>query len=73
MNSLENSFKAATNLLPVVVFIGLSEMIRPIIAPEVEKRLKRKLTDGEWRYYIIESYRKRESEHREQIVRHWCQ
>ena len=73
MNSLEDSFKAAMNLLPALVFIGLSDMIRGIVAPEVEKRLRRRLTDWEWRYYLLESYRKREVEHREQIVRQWCQ
>ncbi|MBI2287956.1 MAG: hypothetical protein HYU83_03070 [Chloroflexi bacterium] len=73
MNSLENSLKAAMNLLPAVVFIGLSDMIRGIIEPEVEKRLGRRLTDWEWRYYIIESYRKREEEHRQQIARQWYQ
>lgn len=73
MNSLEDSFKAAMNLLPAVVFIGLSEMIRPIIAPEVEERLGRKLADWEWRYYLIESHRKREAERHQQVVRQWCQ
>jgi hypothetical protein len=62
MNSLEDSFKAAMNLMPALVFIGLSEMISPIVEPEVEKRLRRRLTDWEWRYYIIESYWKREAE-----------
>ena len=73
MNSLEDSFKAAMNLIPALVFIGLSEMIRPIVAPEVETRLRRKLTDWEWRYYIIESYRKREAEHQQRVVRQWYQ
>ena len=73
MNNLEDSFKAAMNLLPAVVFIGLSEMIRPIVAPEVEKRLGRRLTEWELRYYIVESYRKREAEHHQQIVRQWYQ
>jgi len=73
MNSLEESFKAAINLLPALVFIGLSDMLRGIVAPELEARLKRKLTDGEWRYYLIESYRKREAEHYQQIVGQWCQ
>ncbi len=73
MNSLEDSFKAVMNLLPALVFIGLSDMIRPIVALEVEKRLRRKPTDWEWRYYIIESYRKREAEHHQQIVEQWYQ
>lgn len=73
MSSLENSFKAAMNLLPALVFIGLSEMIRPIVAAEVEERLGRRLTDWEWRYYILESYRKREAERHQQIVEQWYQ
>lgn len=73
MNSLEDSFKAAMNLLPALVFIGLSDMIRGIIAPEVEKKLRRKLTDWEWRYYIVESYRKREAEHHQRTVEQWYQ
>jgi len=73
MNSLQDSFKASMNLLPAVVFIGLSDMIRGIVEPEVEKRLRRRLTDGEWRYYIIESYRKREAERHQQTVEQRCQ
>ncbi len=73
MSSLEGSFKAAMNLLPALVFIGLSDMIRGIVEPEVEKRLRRRLTDWEWRYYIIESYRKREAERQQEIIRQWCQ
>jgi len=68
MNSLEDSFRAAMNLLPVVVYMGLSEMIKPIIAREVEERLGRKLTEDEWRYYIRETYRKREAERHQRIV-----
>jgi len=67
MNSLEDCFKAAMNLLPVVVFIGLSEMVKPIIAREVEERLGRRLTHDEWRYYLREYYRKREAERHQQI------
>lgn len=68
MNSLEDSFKAAMNLLPLAVFIGLNEMIKPIIAREVEERLGRRLTYDEWRYYLREYYRKREAERHQQIV-----
>ena len=73
MNSLEDSFRTAMNLFPALVFIGLSEMIRPIIAPEVEKRLRRRLTEWEWRYYILENYRKREAERHQQMVKQWYQ
>jgi len=68
MNSLEDSFKAAMNLLPVVVFIGLSEMVKPIIARDVEEMLGRRLTDEEWRYYLREYYRKREAARQQQIL-----
>lgn len=62
MNSLRDSFKAAMNLLPVLVFVGMSDMLRPIIAPELEERLGRKLTDQEWHFYLRERYRKVEME-----------
>jgi len=67
MRSLEDSFKAAMNLLPVLVYMGLSEMIKPIIARDIEERLGRKLTEDEWRYYIRETYRKREAKRHQQI------
>jgi hypothetical protein len=57
------------NLLPVLMFMWVCDMLRPILAPEVEKGLGRKLTDGEWLYYLLESYRKGEAEQRRQIVR----
>ena len=47
MNSLQDSFKAASNLIPALVFIGMSDMIRPIVALEIEERIGRKLTDWE--------------------------
>ena len=67
MNNLEDSFRAAMNLLPVVVYIGLSEMIKPILARDVEERLGRKLTYEEWSYYLREYYRKREAERHQRI------
>ena len=73
MNSLENSFKAAMNLLPVLVFTGMSDMLRPILAPEIEDKLGRKLTGQEWDYYMQESYRKAEIESLQQTIRQWCQ
>ena len=73
MNRLRDSFKAAMNLLPVLVFVGMSDMLRPIIAPELEERLGRKLADQEWHFYLRERFRKAKAEYREQIVRQWCQ
>jgi len=68
MNSLEDSFTAAMNLLPVVVYMGLSEMVKTIIAREVEEKLGRKLTYDEWRYYLREYHRKREAERHQRVV-----
>ena len=73
MNSLEDSFKAAMDLFPALVYIGLSEMIKPIIAREVEERLGRKLTHDEWRYYLREYHRKKEAERQQQAVEHLYQ
>ena len=68
-----NSFKTAMNLLPALVFIGMGDMLRPILAPELEERLSRKLTDEEWYYYLQESYRRAKAEYRQQIIKQWCQ
>ncbi len=73
MNSLQDSFKAAMDLIPAVVFMGLSSMIRWIIAPDIEKRLGRKLTDWEWGYYLQESFRKAKAESQLEIGRQWRQ
>lgn len=55
--------------IPVLVFIGMSDMLRMILAPEIEERLGRKLTDWEWLYYLRESNRKSEIDSRQNIVR----
>jgi len=73
MNSLQDSFKSAMDLLPVIVFTGISDMLRPIVAPEIEGKLGRKLTDQEWHFYLRERYRKANAEYHQQIVRQWCQ
>ena len=61
------------NLLPIYMFIGISDMLRPILSLDLEERLGRKLTDMEWRYYLQEIYRKREAERVQKIIRQWCQ
>ena len=53
MNNWQDSF---LNSLPVVMFVCVCDMFRPILAPELEKRLKRKLTDWEWYFYLLDSY-----------------
>ena len=73
MNSLQDSFKKAMDLIPALVFMGLNSMIRPIIAPELEKRLGRKLTDWEWDYYLQESYRKIKVDSLQEIAGQWHQ
>jgi len=73
MNSLQNISVVATNWIPVLVFMGMSDMLRLILASEVEERLGRKLTNEEWHYYLQENHRKREAERRQQIVGQGCQ
>lgn len=71
MDNRQESFKTGMNLIPALVFIGTSDMLRGIIAPELEKRLGRTLTDWEWGYYLQESHRKAEAESRQQIFSQW--
>jgi len=73
MNSWQDSFRKGMDLIPALVFLGLKSMIRPIIAPELEKKLGRTLTDWEWKYYLQESYRKAKVESRQQVVKQWRQ
>ncbi|WP_103908426.1 hypothetical protein [Dehalococcoides mccartyi] len=68
MDSWQDSFKAGTNLIPALVFLGLNSMIRPLIAPELEQRLGRKLTDWEWEYYLQESYRKAKMDSQQKAI-----
>ena len=73
MNSLQDSFRKGMDLIPALVFMGLNSMIRPIIAPELEKRLGRKLTNLEWQYFLQERGRKSEVDSRQRIVSQWRQ
>jgi hypothetical protein len=73
MNSQQDSYKEAINLISVLVFIGLSEMVRTLSAYDIEKRLGRKLTDLEWQYFLQESNRKTELESRQRIISQWQQ
>ena len=67
MNSLQDSFKAAMDLLPALVFMGLSSMVRGIVEPELEKRLGRKLTDWDCQAYLRELDKKVEFESKQEI------
>jgi hypothetical protein len=49
---------AVTYFMPVIVFMGIIGMLKPILAPELEKKLGRKLTDWDWEYYRHEIFRK---------------
>jgi hypothetical protein len=44
--------------MPVIGFMGIIGMLKPILGPELEKKLGRKLTDWDWEYYRHESFRK---------------
>ena len=73
MNSQQDSYKETMNLISVLVFIGLSEMVRIMLAYDIEKQLGRKLTDWEWQYFFQESNRKGELESRQRIISRWRQ
>jgi len=71
MNSLQGIAIVNMNLIPALVFIGISDMIRALLAFELEERLGRKLTDWEWQYFLQESNRKSEVESRQRIISQW--
>jgi len=73
MNSLQNISVVATNWIPALVFIGMSDMLRALLAFDVEERLGRKLTDWEWQYFLQERKRKSEADSRQLIVSQWRQ
>jgi hypothetical protein len=73
MNSQQDSYKETMNLISVLVFIGLSEMVRIMLSHDIEERLGRKLTDCEWQYFMQESNQKAELESRQRIVSQWQQ
>ncbi|GMW04653.1 MAG: hypothetical protein AMXMBFR85_06360 [Dehalococcoides mccartyi] len=73
MGNWQDSFKTGINLIPALVFLGLNSMVRPLIEPELEKRLGRKLTDWEWEYYLQESYRKFEVDSQNKAIQKFRQ
>lgn len=73
MDNWQDSFKAGMNLIPALVLLGLNSMIRPMIEPELEKRLGRKLTDWEWEYYLHEGYRKAKAEAQQKAMQKYSQ
>ncbi|ADJ25412.1 hypothetical protein Dehly_0081 [Dehalogenimonas lykanthroporepellens BL-DC-9] len=73
MDNWQDSFKTSMNLIPALVFLGLNSMIRPLIAPELEEKLGRKLTDWEWEYYLQESYRKAKVDSHQKAIQKYRQ
>jgi hypothetical protein len=73
MNSQQDNFKESIDPISVLVYIGLSEMVRSILVHDIEKRLGRKLTDCEWQYFLQESNRKSDMESRQRIISQWRQ
>ena len=71
MNSLQNISVVATNLIPALVFIGMSDMLRAFLTFEIKEQLGRKLTDWEWQYFLQERSRNSELNSRQRIVSHW--
>ena len=73
MNSLQNISIVNMNLIPALVFIGMSDMLRTLLTFEIEEQLGRKLTDLEWQYFLQERNRKSEVDSRQRIVSQWQQ
>ena len=73
MNSLQNISVVATNWIPALVFIGMSDMLRALLTFGIEEQLGRKLTDLEWQYFLQERNRKSEVDSRQQIISQWRQ
>ena len=73
MNSLQDISIVNMNLIPALVFIGMSDMLRAFLTFEIEEQLGRKLMDWEWQYYLQESNRKSEADSRQRIVSQWQQ
>jgi len=73
MNSLQDISVVSTNLIPALVFTGMSDMLRALLTFEIEEQLGRKLTDLEWQYFLQESKRKSEVDSRQRIVSQWRQ
>jgi hypothetical protein len=70
---MDNWQENLIDMLPLAMFMWACNMVRPILAPEIEERLRRKMTDGEWLYYLMVSYLKGEAERYQQAVKEWCQ
>jgi hypothetical protein len=65
-----NNWQDGVNeFIPVLVFIGMCDMLRGLLAPELEKKLGRKITDWEWRYCLREGFRKAEEDFRQEKAR----
>jgi len=73
MNSLQNISVVATNWIPALVFIGMSDMLKAFLTFEIKEQLGRKLTDLEWQYFLQERNRKSEVDSRQRIVSQWQQ
>ena len=73
MNRLQDGLKTGMDLIPILVFIGMSDMLRALLAFEMEERLGRKLTDLEWQYFLQERKRKSEVDSRQRIISQWRQ
>ena len=66
MNRRQDSL---TDFIPVLAFMVVADMLRSILAPELEKGLGRKLTDWDWQYYLREGFRRAKAESRQETVR----
>jgi hypothetical protein len=70
---MDNWKDRLNDFIPVIALMVVIDMLKSIIASDLEKKLGRKLTDWEWQYYLQESNRKAEADSRQQTTKRWRQ
>jgi hypothetical protein len=66
---MDNWQDSLTDFIPVIAFIGMCNILRGLLALELEKKLGKKLTDWEWQYYLHEGFRKAEADLQQEKAR----
>ena len=57
--------------IPVLVFVGTIDMLKKVLAFEIEEQLGRKLTDWDWQVYWEEMSKKAEFEAEQKMHMEW--
>lgn len=64
MNNMQKIHDAALTTVRFVAFCGAFDMLRLLLAPEIEKELGRKMTDEEWYRHLRKSFEQMSMEER---------